>query len=77
MSPMSLKITFEQIERGAHLTLQDCLSMEYRLTQRCCEDNDFYEGKRIIVMYYFIRMQTLIIEINNMKFWIGQNVHFF
>ncbi|XP_076039906.1 3-hydroxyisobutyryl-CoA hydrolase isoform X2 [Oratosquilla oratoria] len=50
MSPTSLKVTHEQITRGADLTLQECLAMEYRLTQRCCEDHDFYEGVRAVLV---------------------------
>lgn len=46
MSPTSLKVTFEQIERGAHLTLQECLSMEYRIVSRVYKGHDFKEGIR-------------------------------
>ena len=35
MSPTSLKITFRQLERGAAMSLQDVLVMEYRLCQAC------------------------------------------
>lgn len=44
MSPTSLKITHKQLELGADMDLQDCLKMEYRLSQRCCEGHDFVEG---------------------------------
>ena len=44
MSPISMKITLEMLRRGKELSLKDCLSMEYRLVRRCCEDSDFYEG---------------------------------
>ncbi|MCL4138551.1 UNVERIFIED_CONTAM: hypothetical protein GTU68_009580 [Idotea baltica] len=49
MSPTSLKITFEALKRGEHSTLPECLSMEYRLAQRCCADHDFYEGVRALL----------------------------
>ena len=42
-----MKVTLEQLLRGINLTLQDCLEMEYRISQRCVEaKNDFYEGVR-------------------------------
>ncbi|XP_063588518.1 3-hydroxyisobutyryl-CoA hydrolase, mitochondrial-like isoform X2 [Penaeus indicus] len=44
MSPTSLKVTFEQLERGAHLTLQECLTMELRMVWRFYHDHDFSEG---------------------------------
>ena len=49
MSPTSLKITHEHIKRGASLSLQDCLAMEYRLSQRCLQDDDFFEGKKYLL----------------------------
>ncbi|RMX45411.1 hypothetical protein pdam_00015712 [Pocillopora damicornis] len=50
MSPTSLKITLRQLQEGQNLSLSDCLKMEYRLTQRCMEDNDFYEGIRAVLV---------------------------
>ncbi|XP_042875061.1 3-hydroxyisobutyryl-CoA hydrolase, mitochondrial-like isoform X2 [Penaeus japonicus] len=50
MSPTSLKVTFEQIERGAHLTLQECLTMEMRMVWRFYHDNDFSEGVRALLI---------------------------
>ncbi|XP_045120227.1 3-hydroxyisobutyryl-CoA hydrolase, mitochondrial-like isoform X1 [Portunus trituberculatus] len=44
MSPTSLKVTFQQVERGAHLTLQECLAMEYRIVKRIYKEHDFTEG---------------------------------
>ena len=41
-----MKITLRQLLTGINLNLQDCLEMEYRLSQRCIEDKDFYEGVR-------------------------------
>ena len=50
-SPTSVKITFEQLSRGKQLsTLKECLQMEYRLACRCCEDSDFYEGIRALLI---------------------------
>ena len=45
-SPTSMKVTLKQLLRGAGLSLQDVLQMEYRISQRCIEDKDFYEGVR-------------------------------
>lgn len=41
-----MKITLRQILEAETMTLQDVLVMEYRLSQRCVEDHDFYEGVR-------------------------------
>ena len=39
-----------QIRRGKHLSLSEVLKMEYRLVRRCCEDSDFYEGVRAVLV---------------------------
>ncbi|KAG0713496.1 3-hydroxyisobutyryl-CoA hydrolase, mitochondrial [Chionoecetes opilio] len=44
MSPTSLKVTFELLERGANLTLQECLAVEYRIVKRIYKEHDFSEG---------------------------------
>ncbi|XP_074766720.1 3-hydroxyisobutyryl-CoA hydrolase, mitochondrial isoform X3 [Athene noctua] len=46
MSPTSLKITLRQLKEGASMSLQEVLTMEYRLTQACMRGHDFYEGVR-------------------------------
>nr|XP_022313161.1 3-hydroxyisobutyryl-CoA hydrolase, mitochondrial-like isoform X1 [Crassostrea virginica] len=50
MSPTSMKITLRQILEAETMTLQDVLVMEYRLSQRCVEDHDFYEGVRALLV---------------------------
>ncbi|XP_042207313.1 3-hydroxyisobutyryl-CoA hydrolase, mitochondrial-like isoform X4 [Homarus americanus] len=50
MSPTSLKVTFEQIERGANLTLPECLSMEYRIVSHIYKGHDFAEGIRALLI---------------------------
>ncbi|KAK2148493.1 hypothetical protein LSH36_494g02017 [Paralvinella palmiformis] len=50
MSPTSMKVTLLQLQRGAELSLQDDLEMEYRLSQRFVEDKDFYEGVRAVLV---------------------------
>ena len=44
MSPISLKVTFEELKRGQDLTLPECLKMEYRLTQHFMNNDDFFNG---------------------------------
>lgn len=50
MSPTSMKVTLEQLRRGATSSLEDVLSMEYRLVQSCCYDHDFTEGVRAVLV---------------------------
>lgn len=48
MSPTSLKVTKQCIEKGSKLTLEECLKMEYRLSCACLKKNsDFHIGKHI------------------------------
>lgn len=48
MSPASLKITFRELREGTRLTMEECLRMEYRISQRFMRDTktDFFEGVR-------------------------------
>jgi 3-hydroxyisobutyryl-CoA hydrolase len=41
-----MKITLRLLNEGSARTLQEDLEVEYRLSQRCIEDKDFYEGVR-------------------------------
>ncbi|OCT63927.1 hypothetical protein XELAEV_18045023mg [Xenopus laevis] len=50
MSPTSLKITFRQLKEGASMSLQEVLTMEYRLSQACMNGHDFYEGVRAVLI---------------------------
>ncbi|XP_040213097.1 3-hydroxyisobutyryl-CoA hydrolase, mitochondrial isoform X1 [Rana temporaria] len=50
MSPTSLKMTFRQLKNGSSLTLQEVLTMEYRLSQACMRGHDFYEGVRAVLI---------------------------
>jgi len=50
-SPSSLKVAQRQISEGKRLeNLSQCLNMEYRLVMRCCENDDFYEGVRALLI---------------------------
>ncbi|XP_014809820.1 PREDICTED: 3-hydroxyisobutyryl-CoA hydrolase, mitochondrial isoform X2 [Calidris pugnax] len=50
MSPTSLKMTLRQLREGASMSLQDVLTMEYRLSQACMKGHDFYEGVRAVLI---------------------------
>lgn len=50
MSPTSMKVTFEQMRRGARLSFDDVMRMEYRIARRCMEGRDFFEGVRAQVI---------------------------
>ncbi|CAL1290884.1 unnamed protein product [Larinioides sclopetarius] len=50
LSPTSLKVAFQQLRRGANMTLQDNLKMEYRLCQRFMADHDFHDGVRAVLI---------------------------
>lgn len=51
MSPTSLKVTFRQLREGqAAASLGEVLMMEFRLANRFCEDKDFYEGVRAVLI---------------------------
>lgn len=45
-----MKVTLRQLIEGESRTLQECLNIEYRISQRCCEDKDFYEGVRAVLV---------------------------
>ncbi len=49
-SPTSMKVAFEQLRRGANLTFEDCMTMEYRLSQAAMAGHDFYEGIRAVLV---------------------------
>lgn len=51
LSPTSLKVTYRQIREGEKMnSLAECLTMEHRLVRKCCEDQDFYEGVRALLI---------------------------
>ncbi|KAM6421114.1 3-hydroxyisobutyryl-CoA hydrolase, mitochondrial isoform 1-T1 [Rhynochetos jubatus] len=50
MSPTSLKMALRQLREGASMTLQEVLTMEYRLSQACMRGHDFYEGVRAVLI---------------------------
>ncbi|KXJ18578.1 3-hydroxyisobutyryl-CoA hydrolase, mitochondrial [Exaiptasia diaphana] len=50
MSPSSCKVTLRQLQNGGTMNLAECLQMEYRLSQRFMENEDFYEGIRAVLI---------------------------
>ncbi|MCI5044283.1 MAG: enoyl-CoA hydratase/isomerase family protein [Aquisalinus sp.] len=46
MSPTALKLTFEEVHRGAGMTFDECLIMEFALVRKIMEGPDFHEGVR-------------------------------
>jgi enoyl-CoA hydratase len=46
MSPTSIKLTLKEMRRGRMLDFDNCLRMEYRLSQSVLAGRDFYEGVR-------------------------------
>ena len=50
MSPTSLKLTFEQLSRGALLNFDETMKMEFRIVRRVMEGLDFYEGVRAAII---------------------------
>ena len=49
-SPTSQKIALRQIQVGARLDFDDCMRLEYRLSQHCMAGHDFFEGVRAVVI---------------------------
>lgn len=49
-SPTSLLVTYRQLREGAQLSFEDCMKLEFRLTNRFMRGHDFYEGVRAIII---------------------------
>ena len=49
-SPTSLKISFKQLRDGKNMSFDNCMIMEYRLSQGCMANVDFYEGIRALLV---------------------------
>ncbi len=50
MSPTSLRLTFEQMQRGHALDFDDVMKMEFRMVRRVMEGRDFFEGVRAQIL---------------------------
>jgi enoyl-CoA hydratase len=49
-SPTSMKVAYRQIRDGAKLGFEDCMRLEFRLTNRFMAGHDFYEGVRALII---------------------------
>ncbi|MGY8960596.1 MAG: enoyl-CoA hydratase/isomerase family protein [Alphaproteobacteria bacterium] len=49
-SPIGLMVGHRQLRAGAALEFDDCMVMEFRLSQRVMADHDFYEGVRALII---------------------------
>ncbi len=49
-SPFALKVALRQLRLGRALAFEDCMAMEYRLSQRVVPAHDFREGVRAAVI---------------------------
>ncbi len=49
-SPTSLKVTLEQLVRGAGLPLKDCFIMELNMSMNFMDSHDFFEGVRSVLV---------------------------
>jgi len=49
-SPLSLKLAFEVMKRGAGVEIEEALALEYRAMMHVIADPDFYEGVRALLI---------------------------
>ena len=49
-SPTSQKIAFRQLREGRELSFDECMVMEYRMSQHVMSGHDFFEGVRTTVI---------------------------
>ncbi len=49
-SPTSLKIAYRQMVEGRRHTFRECMKLEFRVTERIQQGEDFYEGVRAIII---------------------------
>lgn len=49
-SPTSLKIAFEQVQRGGSLDFAEAMQTEFRIVNRVAREPEFYEGIRAVVI---------------------------
>jgi enoyl-CoA hydratase len=49
-SPLSVHVALAQLRRGAELTIEGCLALEYRMVHRVLAAGDFSEGVRALLV---------------------------
>lgn len=50
MSPTSMKVTKELLERGSKMSLHECLRMEYNVAANTLDRTEFFEGVRALLI---------------------------
>lgn len=49
-SPLSVEVAFQQVRRGAGLSMEECMVMEHRIVSQILLGKDFYEGVRAVII---------------------------
>ncbi|KZL16757.1 putative enoyl-CoA hydratase echA8 [Pseudovibrio axinellae] len=49
-SPLSMEVAFQQVRRGAGLSMKECMVMEHRIVSQILLGKDFYEGVRAVII---------------------------
>lgn len=49
-SPLSMKISLKQLRDGKDLSFDECMTMEFRMSQACVAGTEFYEGVRSVLV---------------------------
>ncbi len=49
-SPLMSEVSLRQLQRGAILSFDDCMVMEYRMVQTCMAGHEFFEGVRALLI---------------------------
>ena len=49
-SPLMSEVSLRQLQRGADLSFDACMIMEYRMVQACMAGHEFYEGVRALLI---------------------------
>eukprot|EP00461_Guttulinopsis_vulgaris_P002604 UN02605 len=50
MSPLSLKVTLEQMKSARNKDLEECLEMDYRIARNMLSNSDFYTGVNAVLI---------------------------
>ena len=49
-SPLSMKMSMKQLRAGKKLSFNECMIMEFRMSQACVKGTEFYEGVRSVLV---------------------------
>lgn len=49
-SPTCEIVAHRQLRLGARLSFEECMAVDFRLTSRCMQGHDFYEGVRAVII---------------------------